>query len=294
MNIWKQIKRVIKDPPPAYVFEISHAGIAFSRESKKHRVLGFQPLEPDVLSISPLKDNVVRPEVFFDQVKQLAPVNGGSRTAALILPDYSARVAILDFDNFPSDKEEQLALVRFRMKKSIPFELESARVSYEVQPSGSKKLEVAALVAALEIVARYETAFRNAGFRVGLVTTSTLAARDLILGPGVRVTAKLDGRMLTVAVTEEKNLRLLRCIELPEVTPAEVIAVLYPTFAYTEDQFAQRPSSLLMCGFGELAASVSESVSAELGVPAEPLRSRLGKPDETNTGLLGLLEQVGD
>lgn len=121
MNIWKQIKRVVEDPPPAYVFEISHAGIAFSRESKKHREFGFQPLEPDVLSISPLKDNVIRPEVFFDQVKQLAPVNGSRRTAALILPDYSARIAALDFDNFPSDKEEQLSLVRFRMKKSIPF-----------------------------------------------------------------------------------------------------------------------------------------------------------------------------
>ena len=294
MNVWKHIKRVVKDPPPAYVFEISHAGIAFSRESKKHREFGFQPLEPDVLSISPLKDNVVRPELFFDQVKQFAPANGSSRTAALILPDYSARVAILDFDNFPSDKEEQLSLVRFRMKKSIPFELESAKVSYQAQSSGSKKHEVVAVATALEIVARYEAAFRAAGFRVGLVTTSSLAAHKLISGAGVRVATKLDGSVLTIAVAEDQNLRLLRCVELPELTAEDVGAVLYPTFAYVEDRLDQRPPSLLMCGYGELAASVSEQVTAELGIPVEPLRSRLGKVDETNTGLLGLLEGIGE
>ena len=37
------------------------------------------------------------------------------REAALILPDYCARVAVLDFDSFPADPKEQLSLVRFRL-----------------------------------------------------------------------------------------------------------------------------------------------------------------------------------
>ena len=39
------------------------------------------------------------------------------RDVALILPDYCTRIAVLDFDNFPSDPKEQVSLVRFRLKE---------------------------------------------------------------------------------------------------------------------------------------------------------------------------------
>jgi len=42
------------------------------------------------------------------------------KDVALILPDYCIRLAILDFDEFPSGPEEQLALIRFRLKRSVP------------------------------------------------------------------------------------------------------------------------------------------------------------------------------
>ena len=64
--------------------------------------------------------------------------------------------------------------MRFRVKKTVPFDIESAAVSYWVQPAaGSKgKVEVVAVTVALEILARYEALFRNAGFQPGEVTTS--------------------------------------------------------------------------------------------------------------------------
>lgn len=296
MRLWKLLRRVFEDPPAAFVFEISHAGIAFFRRGQPSE-FGFQPLEPDVLAISPLQDNVVRPEALFQQVRALAPVNGKGRrrTAALILPDYCARVAVLDFDNFPSDRTEQLSLVQFRMKKSIPFGLDSARIGYHAQSGGGggKRYEVVVAVTALEIEARYEAAFRAAGFQPGYVTTSSLASLNLLGGDGVGVMAKLSGDVLAVSVTEGQSLKLLRCVELPEVTPEEVMAVLYPTFAYVEDELGARPNSLLLCGFGEMDEAVREQSEAELQVAAEPLRSRLAVPDQTNAGLLGYLEGVG-
>ena len=113
----------------------------------------------------------------------VAPPNGHrKRRAALILPDYCARIAVLDFDNFPTDPEEQLALLRFRMKKSVPFEVDSAIVSYAAQPrkKDKEKIEVLAAVMSAEIVGHYEAPFRAAGFHPGLVTTSSLAALNLM------------------------------------------------------------------------------------------------------------------
>jgi hypothetical protein len=52
---------------------------------------------------------------------------------ALILPDYCTRVAVLDFDNFPTDAKEQLSLMRFRMKKAFRSMWKAAAVGYWVQ-----------------------------------------------------------------------------------------------------------------------------------------------------------------
>ncbi len=297
MSAWKQIKRIWQEPPPAHVFEISAAGVAWSREVDKNRIFGFQPFDSDVLAISPLKDNVVRPEQFFELVRSLAPENGKfrNRATAVILPDYSARVAVLDFDNFPAAKMEQESLIRFRLKRSIPFDLGAASVSYYPQAgAGSKKHEVVAAAAALEIIARYEAAFRNAGFEPGFVTTSTLAALNLVNGGGVSVMAKLNGTVMSAAVVDGTHLRLLRCVELPESSLAEVLRVLFPTFAYVEDELGTRPGKLLHCGFGGLMPELGERAAAELDIVVEPLRASLGQPDETNAGLLGFLDGAGE
>ena len=295
MSVFTKLRRLVEDPPPAFAFEISQAGIAWAQRGSQPG-FGFAPLDADVLSVTPLRDNVVRPDALFASVRALAPKNGKGRgrTAALILPDYSTRVAVLDFDSFPADKDEQASLVRFRIKKSIPFEVESARVSYFVQSSGGgKRYEVVAAVAALEIVARYEAAFRSAGLQPGYVTTSTLAALHLASGEGIRVVAKLNGKVLTVCVLEDQRLKLVRCVELPERTEHEVMSVLYPTLAYVEDRMQAAPRALWTCGFGELSQPLAERCVQELGLTVAPLRSRLGPLDANNAGLLGYLEASG-
>ena len=136
------------------------------------------------------------------------PANGNRkrRDVALILPDYSSRIAVLDFDDFPSNADEQLTLIRFRIKKSVPFDVESAAISYFVQPAaGKKKFDVVVVVAPLEVVSRYEAPFRAAGMNPGLVTTSSLAALNLIEDGGITVVAKITGRVLTVMVLKDSR-----------------------------------------------------------------------------------------
>ncbi len=290
MPIWKTIRRLLEDPPPAFVFEFSPGGIAVARHGRPPQI-GWLPLDPDVLSVSPVHDNVVRPQALLAQIRAAAPGNGNRvRPAALILPDYSARVAVLDFDSFPSSSDEQMSLVRFRMKKTVPFDLDSAVLAYHASSVGGRH-EVVVAVAAMEIVARYEAAVRGAGLQPGLITTSMLAAVDLLRHvEGITVTAKLSGVALSVAVTDGRRLKLLRSVELPAATAGEVLELLHPTFAYVEDELGQRPRQLLLCGFGESTEDLRQRAEAELGVASGPLRSRWGTPDGTNAGLFGYLE----
>ena len=70
--ILDSLKSILIDPPPGMAFEVSEAGIAAARIG--HRTeLDFRPLEPGVLAISPLKENVldVGPDVFAARVGSL-------------------------------------------------------------------------------------------------------------------------------------------------------------------------------------------------------------------------------
>lgn len=284
---------LLKDPPPAYAFELSEAGIAFARVAEPAHI-NFTPLEAGVLLASPAHDNIHQPQVVQERIHALAPPNGHrKRRAALILPDYCARVAVLDFDNFPADSGEQIALLRFRMKKSVPFDVDSAVVSYAVQARGAgAKVEVLAALMGAEIVARYEAPFRTAGFHPGMVTTSSLAALNLCRPEGITMLVKISGRVLSVLVLDGSTLKLARYVETDEARPEEIEAVLHPTVAYIEDELKAKPQRIRLCGFGSESAELARQWNAEWGVEVEPLRSRFGAPGGNDAGLLGYLESV--
>jgi type IV pilus assembly protein PilM len=299
------IKRLFTEPPPEYVFEISESGIAWAKGQRP--AIGFAPLENGVLSISPLSDNLVRPDVFQAEVFKLATNGSGkakskNRGAVLVLPDYCARIAVLDFDTFPAKAEEQVSLIRFRMKKSVPFDVDSAAISYYAQPhaSGEKKLDVVVSLVALETLARYEAPFRATGLQPGLVTTSTLAAMDLApasigeeFSRGGSVVVKLAGKVLTVSVLVRGTLKLVRCLELEEMTADAVANVLLPTLVYMEDELKVKAGAVAGCGLGAMEEPVEQMCMQELGLAPAPLRSRLGEVTGVNAGLLGYLESRG-
>jgi len=257
-----------KDPPPAHVFEFSDAGIAHARGT-----------------------HVEFAKLPHDAIRQVVPPDAGAkkrRQAAVLLPDSSARISVLDFDSFPDSAEEQLSLVRFRVKKTIPFDIDSAAVSHYRQPGVNRKgkIEVVAVTVPLEILARYEALFRNAGFHPGDITVSALAALNLCHDPEPAIVAKLAEKTLTLMVVAEGKLKLFRCLTLETANEDEILSVLQPTLAYAEDELGAPVKRILACG----DPGVWRLASGHLA--AEPLHSRLGTPGPFNAGLYGYLESV--
>ncbi len=294
MAFWNQIARLVTDPPPNHLFEVSEAGIAFAHGKET----SFEAFEPGTVVVSPVEDNLLRADAVAAAIGRVAASKNSRasrnsatsskrrKPAAVILPDYAARVSVLDFDSFPSSLEEQNSLVRFRVKKTIPFDIDSAAVSHHVQPHpASKKVDVIAVTVALEVIARYEALFRSSGFQPGVVTTSALAALNLYRGEGVAVLAKVSGRALTVSVISNNIVKLFRCVALEEASEEEILGVLHPTFAYVEDELGSPVRRLMTCG-------IPQDILGRLGCEVEPLRSRFGAPGPYNAGLLGYLESV--
>jgi type IV pilus assembly protein PilM len=262
----------LKNPPPEFVFEIASDGIAMSR-TRPPGAVQHVPLAPGVIAPSPVKENVLDPAAFEAAVRKLVPPDRkrGRRNAALILPDNSVRVAVLDFDTLPDKEEERRALIGFRLKKSVPFEIEEAALSYYPQ-AGGKKVVVALAPAAG--IAHYETAFRAVGLHPGLVTVSSLAMLDLLPAKGSLMVARLGPGVLTVVAISDGVVIIARSLELPEMAsnPVEQIAEdIHPTLAYLEDQSGVRPEKLFLAGFGPESATAAARLSVELNLPVDPL-----------------------
>jgi len=99
-----------------------------------------------------------------------------TREVTLVVPDAAVRVLLLDFDEMPAKAAEALPVVRFRLKKLLPFDADGAAVSYQVMTTSKGMVQVIAVAMPHEVLADYENLVREAGFEPGAVLPSTLAA----------------------------------------------------------------------------------------------------------------------
>jgi type IV pilus assembly protein PilM len=295
-----RIQQWVSEPPPDHLFEITESSLA--AVSPRIPAQQKQEVLPERGAVaSPAAHNLLKPQLYQDALQRLVPGGSAKRSAAaLVIPDYAVRMAMVDFEQFPANEAERLALLRFRLRKTVPFPIDEAQLAYSVQLNEPKRIEVLAVAIARPILEEYETLLTSSGYRVGVVMPSSLAALPLCAGAqrGLTVLAKAAGATLTILLLEAGRVRLVRCLDLAvsegEAMPRDeetVLPVLRQTLAYAEDQIGQPVTRLLLCGFGTDTDSIGALVQEELGISYSPLRSKYGAASQAKAGLLGLLEQ---
>ena len=133
----------------------------------------------------------------------------------LVVPDAAVRVLLLDFDQLPSKMAEALPVVRFRLKKLLPFDADEAMVSYQVMSSAKNGLRVVAVAMPKDVLAEYEGVVTGAGYLPGAVLPSTLAALaglDEVEVPALVVNAGPGG--VTTAIVRAGILLLHRSVDM--------------------------------------------------------------------------------
>jgi type IV pilus assembly protein PilM len=260
-----------------------------------------QTMPERALTASPASPNLTKPQLYRDALHRFMPPGGLKKNgAALVIPDYAVRMAVLDFEEFPSGEDDRAALLRFRLRKTVPFHIDEAQLAYSVQIEQPKHVEVLAVAMARPILNEYEALFVDAGYRVGIVTPSSIASLRLCgtTDKGLNLLAKVAGATISVFLLQQGRVRLVRCLDLTagegesvKSTEQTVMPLLQQTLAYAEDQIGEPVGKLLLCGFGPLADVLGERAETEFGTPYAIVRSRFGAASQENAGLLGLLEQ---
>ncbi|MBZ5533010.1 MAG: hypothetical protein LAO20_16390 [Acidobacteriia bacterium] len=216
----------------------------------------------------------------------LASVAGKSRDLIVILPDAAVRVLLLDFDSLPSGKQETDPVIRFRMKKSLPFDVDQAALSYEVRRSNGSVHAVAA-VSPRSIMDEYEAAFRDAGYTPGVVVPSSLAALGLVPGDKPTLVLKVDPLNITILAAERQELRLVRTLENPHgaaVTAAELAEAALPSIVFFEDTFAAHVEEIYVGGIvpvSEIGPLLEQQTRAKVHALAPQLSSEQNISGET-------------
>jgi type IV pilus assembly protein PilM len=132
---------------------------------------------------------------------------GRGRDVTVVVPDAAVRVLLLEFDELPTKAVEALPVVRFRLKKLLPFDVDEAVVSYQVMASAKGSVQVVAVAVPKSVLDEYEGVVTAAGYLPGAVLPSTLAAlagldeaeaATLVVnaGPGGVTTAIVKGGIL--------------------------------------------------------------------------------------------------
>ena len=131
----------------------------------------------------------------------LAGLSGRSRDVIAVVPDAAVRTVLLEFDSLPQDAQETAGVIRFRLKKSLPFDVEKSVLSYHAQPAGTT-MKVVVSVALASVVQEYEDVFVQAEYHPGLVLPSTLAALGTVDALRPTLVIKVGERGTTVAIVD--------------------------------------------------------------------------------------------
>jgi len=241
--------------PPAAV-EISPEGVlaAALPAPGQPPVYAFEALRPGSVAPGIGEPNLRAPEAVADALRSaLDQVSPRSHAVTLVLPDTAVRVFVLDFDSLPAKPEETQSVLRFRLRKMVPFDVEHAGLSYQILTEKKGEIKLLAAVIPAPILADYEAVVRQAGYEPGAVLPSSLAALSAIDSLEAVLIANLSGLALTTAITNGNDLLLYRTVELPEdleLRLDEVRRGIAVACAYFEDKLLARPRQLLYAGDG--------------------------------------------
>ena len=287
----------IQPVPPDVAIEIDSTHVAVARlawrgASATVAAHVVEPLAPGLVAPALATVNVSDvPAVARILSQALARLGGRVTRAALVVPDTAAKVALIRFETVPPNRADLAELVRWQVRKSAPFPLEQAVISFT---PGSRPEhgghEFVVTTARVDVIEQYEQACAEAGVHAGLVDIATFSILNGVLSAQG---APAGDWLLVHATPTYATLAVLRGSELiffrnrDEESGGTLADVVHQTAMYYEDRLKGAGFSrvLLAGGAVEGVEAVRRSLEQRLAVRIEPV------PQTDLAALVGILSR---
>jgi type IV pilus assembly protein PilM len=273
---------------PRLACEITSEGVTAARASDKTSRL-------EVFASRRWNDGTIAPGLSVPNIQDaqalrtalsgaLGAVAGKSKNVIVVLPDVAIRMILLDFESLPTKRDEIEPVIRFRLKKSLPFDVDQAVLSYDVTRANGT-VRVVAAVAPREVIEEYEKAFRDIGYEPGVVLPSSLAALGLVDGERPTLVLKVDPMNITITAVEHNELRLVRTLDNPRggiFSATDLSEAVLPSIVFFEDTFAAHIEKIYVGGTAPLA-ELGPLLHQQTGAQVEELAPELS-PEQNLSG----------
>ena len=273
-----RLASLLAAPVPAVGIEIGPRHVSVVRLGA-----GGPPATVAALAVEPLPEGAVVPALNETNIADRAAVGAAlaraveqagarRRRAVLVVPDSVGKVSLLRFEKVPERQADLAELIRWQTRKSVPFRVEDAQLTFTpAGPPDDGSGEFAVVLARRDIVAEYESVCAEAGVHVGVVDLATFNVINAALAAG---TAPAGDWLLVHAAGAYLSLAILRGARLlffrhrGSEDEGSLEEVVHQTAMYYEDRLSGR-------GFTRVVLASPWFDEARAGRESDPAAARV-------------------
>lgn len=173
-------------PAPAVAVEIAANRVAAATLDRR----GGQPVI-SAHAVEPLPEGALAPSLTSINTQNRTQVAtalarvlekiGRPRRIGLLIPDQVARVSLVRFEKVPARTQDLDQLIRWQVRKSAPFAIEEAQITYMPGITAADGQEFVVSLARRSIVEEYEALCAEGGAHAGIVDLSTFNVVNAVL-----------------------------------------------------------------------------------------------------------------
>ncbi|MBI2187452.1 MAG: pilus assembly protein PilM [Acidobacteria bacterium] len=263
---------------------VSAATLAARGGAPRVHAYASEPLPPGAVAAGLGAHNIVDRDAVVGAVRAVFG-RLGTRAArvALVIPDLAGKVSIVRFERVPPRRDDLEQLVRWQIRKSLPFPIEDASVTHTAGRHGPDGSEFIVVAARHDVVSEYEDVCTAAGAHAGLVDLATFSVLNLTLAGSGNATADwlvvhMRPEYTSIGILREGDLIFFR--NRPEGDEESLTDVVHQTAMYYQDRLAgQGFGRVLLGGRGRSAGAFDQArqeLQERLGTSVEPIDPGVG------------------
>jgi type IV pilus assembly protein PilM len=293
-TLTSRIQKFFEPSLPLVACEINRRAIALVRLDSRNSAL------VDRFSVTLLAEGLVAPSLIRPNITSLPDFVTELKSAfakaeiktsriSLALPDASAKVSLHPLDTLPGNENEKQQLLRWKLKKTVPFNIDDAHVTSLDHKLPNGKHLVLTVCIHKEVLAQYEEAFQKLGIHAGYVCLSSFATFELLsklepdLGQRSILLLRVRSSGVSSLIVQEGRVVLFRQTDVGDEAPVsplvgvpDLFDEIHPCVTYYQDKLSSQPlDKIYVACPQDPPAAVLSSLSERFRSPVvnlDPLR----------------------
>jgi Tfp pilus assembly PilM family ATPase len=213
----------------------------------------------------------------------------GTRIArvGLVIPDLAGKVSVVRFERVPPRRDDLDQLVRWQLRKALPFPVDDASVTFTTGRRGTEGTDFVVVAARRDVVSEYEEVCAAAGVHAGLVELATFSVLNLTLATadasargGDWLVVHMRPEYTSVAILRDGDLIFFR--NRPEGDEASLPDVVHQTAMYYQDRLEGQGFRRVLLGGNARSEGAfdqaRQNLEERLATPVEPIEPTVVAP----------------